>query len=67
MYLGLDNGELVAEVPESIVLTMKSFDLSGGVPIVEVGDGATECVEGGSWAIEEGVEPYGEWLRDILG
>jgi hypothetical protein len=59
MHLGLDDGELVAEVSESVVLATVALQFGGGVPIVEVGDGTAEGVEGGGWANEKGVEPYG--------
>jgi hypothetical protein len=39
MYLGLDDGEFVTEVTQAVVLSAVAFDLSGGVPIVKVGDG----------------------------
>jgi hypothetical protein len=67
MHLGLDDGELVAEVSESVVLAAETFDLGGSVPVVEVGNSTAESVEGGGWAIEEGVEPYGNGLGNVLG
>jgi hypothetical protein len=67
MYLGLDDGEFVAKVAESIVLAAESFDLGGGIPIVEVSNGTLEGMVSGSWAIEEGVEPRGEGVGDVLG
>jgi hypothetical protein len=67
MNLGLDDGEFVTEVSESVILSTESFDFGGGVPIVEVGNGTTECVKGGGWTVEECVEPYGEGLGDVLG
>ena len=65
MHLGLDDGEFVAEVAESIVLAMVVLQFSGGIPVVEVGDGAAEGVEGRSWADEKGVEPYREGFSDV--
>jgi hypothetical protein len=67
MYLGLDDGELIAEMSELVVLATESFDFSGGIPIVKVGDGAAEHVESRGWAVEKGVEPYGYGLSDVLG
>jgi hypothetical protein len=67
MYLGLDDGEFVAKVSESVILATEALQLGGGVPIVEVSDGTVECVEGGGWANEEGVEPYGKGLGDVRG
>jgi hypothetical protein len=65
MHLSLDNGEFVAEVLESIILATEVLQFGGGIPIVEVGDGAVECVEGRGWAGEEGVEPYGKGFSDV--
>jgi hypothetical protein len=65
MHLGLNDGELIAEVPESIVLATVVLQFGGGVPIVEVGDGVVEGVEGGGWTNEKGVEPYGQGFGDI--
>jgi hypothetical protein len=67
VHLGLDDGKFVAEVSESIVLAMEALQFGGGVPIVEVGNGAAECVKGRGWADEEGVEPYGKGLGDVRG
>jgi hypothetical protein len=67
MYLGLDDGKFVVEMAESVVLAAESFNFGGGIPIIKVGDCVTECVEGGGWTIEKGVEPYGDGLSDILG
>jgi hypothetical protein len=66
MHLGLDDCELVAEVTESVVLTAELLDFGGGISVVEVGNSVVESVEGGSRAIEEGVEPDGEWFGDVL-
>ena len=65
MYLGLDNGELIVEVTQMVVLSVVMLDFGGGIPIVEVGAGVAECVEGRGWADEESVEPYGKGLSDI--
>jgi hypothetical protein len=43
---GLYKRELVAEVSEAVVLSPVTLQLGGGVPVVEVGDGAVEGVEG---------------------
>jgi hypothetical protein len=43
-----------------------SFDLGGGVPVIEVGNGTTECVVGGGRAIEQSVEPDRDGVGDIL-
>jgi hypothetical protein len=52
MYLGLDDGEFVAEVAELVVLTAEPFNFGGGVPIIEISNSASKCVVGGGWAIE---------------
>jgi hypothetical protein len=67
MYLGLDDGKFITEMMESVVLAAKSFDFGGGVSVVEVGDGMSECMIGGSGAVKKCVEPGGDWLGDILG
>jgi hypothetical protein len=67
MDLSLYNGEFIAEVSESVVLSSVALQFSGGVPVVEVGDGASEGMEGRSWPDEEGLEPAWEWLGDIRG
>jgi hypothetical protein len=65
MHLGLDDGELVAEVSESIVLATVALQFGGGIPIVEVGDGTMEGVEGGGWTDEKGVKPNGQGFGDV--
>jgi hypothetical protein len=67
MDLSLYDGELVTEVSESIVLSTVALQFGGGVPVVEVGDGAAEGVEGWGWSDEESLEPAGEWLGNIRG
>jgi hypothetical protein len=67
MYLSLDDGKLVAKMAELVVLVVVSLDFGGGVPVVEVGNGVSECVVGGSGTVEESVEPGGEWFGDVLG
>jgi hypothetical protein len=67
MYLSLHDGELVTKVSESIVLSTVALQFGRGVPVVEVGDGAAEGMEGGGWPNEEGLEPTREWLGDIRG
>ena len=67
MDLSLYDGELVAEVSESVVLSTVALQFGGGVPVVEVGDGAAEGMEGGGWPNEEGLEPTREWLGNIRG
>jgi hypothetical protein len=67
MDLSLYNSEFVTEVSESVILSMVALQFGRGVPVVEVGDGATESVEGGGWSDEEGLEPAREWLGDIHG
>jgi hypothetical protein len=57
MYLSLYDGELVTKVSESVVLSTEALQFGGGVPVVEVGDGAAESVEGGGWSDKEGLEP----------
>jgi hypothetical protein len=46
MDFGLYECELVAEMSEAIVLSPIALQFGGGVPVVEVGDGAAEGVEG---------------------
>jgi hypothetical protein len=67
MDLSLYDGELVTEVSESIVLSTVALQFGGGVPVVEVGDGTAEGMEGRGWPSEEGLEPTGEWLGDVRG
>ena len=67
MHLGLDDGELVAEVSESVVLSTAALQFGGGIPVVEVGDGAAEGMEGWGRTDEEGLEPAREWLGDVRG
>jgi hypothetical protein len=66
MHLGLDDGEFVAEMAESIVLVAVVFDFGGSVSVVEVGNSTTECVVSGGRAIKQGVEPDGNRLSDVL-
>jgi hypothetical protein len=65
MHLGLNDGEFVAEVSESIVLATVALQFSGGVPIVEIGDGAAEGMKGRGWTDEEGVELNGQRFGDV--
>jgi hypothetical protein len=65
MYLSLYDGELVSEVAESIILSAVALQFGGGVPVIEVGNGATECVESGSGTDEEGLELAREWLCNV--
>jgi hypothetical protein len=67
MHLGLDNGELIAEMAESVVLAAELLNFSSGIPIVEVGNGASEHVIGGGRTVEEGVEPCGDGFGNLLG
>ena len=67
MDFSLYDGELVAEVSESVVLSTVTLQFGGGIPVVEVGDGAAEGMEGGGRPDEEGLEPAREWLGDIRG
>ena len=66
MDLSLNDGEFITEVSESVVSTPISFNLCCRVPVVEVGDGVMEGVVCGSGTIEEGVEPDGEWLGNVM-
>jgi hypothetical protein len=66
MYLGLDDGEFVAEVVQLVILSTVTLDFSGGVPIVKVGNGATEGVVSGGRAVEQSVEPDRDGLGDVL-
>jgi hypothetical protein len=43
---GLYERELVAEMSEAVVLLLVALQFGGGVPVVEVGDGTAEGVEG---------------------
>jgi hypothetical protein len=65
MDLSLDDGKFVVEVLESVVGTSVPLDFSGHIPVVEVSDGAMEGVVCGGRAIEEGVEPNGDWLSSV--
>jgi hypothetical protein len=67
MYLSLDDGKFITEMTELVILAAKSFNFGGGVPVIEVGDGALECIIGESGAVKKRVEPGGDWLSDILG
>jgi hypothetical protein len=67
MNLGLYDGEFVAEVSETVVLSTVALQFGGGVPVVEVGDGAAEGMEGWGWPDEEGLEPTRERLSDVRG
>jgi hypothetical protein len=67
MDLSLYDGEFITEVSESIVLSTIALQFGGGVPVVEVGDGAAESVERWGRPDEEGLEPAREWLGDIRG
>jgi hypothetical protein len=67
MDLSLYDGELITEVSESVVLLTVALQFGGGVPVVEVGDGATKGVKGWGWPDEESLEPAREWLGDIRG
>ena len=62
---GLNERELVAEVAEAVVLASVALQFGGGVPVIEVGDGAAESVEGRGWSAEQTLEPTGEWLGDV--
>src|SRR5580693_7834856 len=46
---GLYKREFVAEVSEAVVLSPITLQFGGGVPVVEVGDGAAEGMEGRGW------------------
>jgi hypothetical protein len=52
MNLGLDEGEFITEVAEAVVEASVALDLSGRVPVVEIGNGAAKGVEGGCWPVE---------------
>jgi hypothetical protein len=52
MYLGLDDGELVVEVAQAVILSMVTFDFGSGIPVVEVSNGAAEGVVGRGRSIE---------------
>jgi hypothetical protein len=67
MDLSLYDGEFVAEVSESVVLSAVALQFGGGVPVVEIGDGTAEGMKGGGWPNEKGLEPTREWLGNIRG
>jgi hypothetical protein len=67
MHLGLDDGKLITEVMQLIVLSTISFDFGGGISVVEVGNSTTESVVGGGRTVEQSVEPDRDGLCDILG
>jgi hypothetical protein len=67
MDLSLYDGELVTEVSESVVLSTVTLQFGGGVPVVEVGDGTAEGMEGWGQSDEEGLEPARKWLGDVHG
>ena len=46
MDFGLHEREFVAEMSEAVVLSSIALQLGGGIPVVEVGNGAAEGVEG---------------------
>jgi hypothetical protein len=65
MDFGLYEREFVAEMSEAVVLPSIPFQLGGGVPVVEVGDGAAEGVKGRGRPAKQALEPTGEWLGDV--
>jgi hypothetical protein len=65
MDLGLDDGEFIAEVSESVVGALVPLDFGGCVPVIEVSNGVMESVVCRSGAIEESVEPNRDWLGDV--
>jgi hypothetical protein len=67
MNFGLNERELVAEVSEAVVLSTVALQFSGGIPVVEVGDGVAEGVEGWGRSDEEGLEPARERLGNVHG
>jgi hypothetical protein len=52
MHLSLDDGELIAEMTQSVVLSAVAFNFGSGVPVVEVGNGTTEGMVGRGGAVE---------------
>jgi hypothetical protein len=48
----LDDGKLVVEVVEAVILALVALDFSSSIPIIEVGDSVTERVVGGSGTVE---------------
>jgi hypothetical protein len=65
MDLSLNDGELIAEVAQSIVLLAVMLDFGGSVPVVE-GNCATEGVVGRGRTVEQSVEPDRDGLGDVL-
>jgi hypothetical protein len=64
---GLNERELVAEVSEAVVLSSVALQFGGGIPVVKVGDGAAEGVEGGGQSAEQGLKPARERFGDVRG
>jgi hypothetical protein len=67
MDLSLYDGEFVTEMSELVVLSTVTLQFGGGIPVVKVGDGTAEGMEGWGRPDEEGLEPAGEWLGDVRG
>jgi hypothetical protein len=55
MDLSLDDGKLIAEVAQSVVLSTVTLDFGSSIPIIEVGNSTMESVVGGGGAIEQSV------------
>jgi hypothetical protein len=65
MDFGLNERELVAEVSEAVVLSSVALQFGGSIPVVEVGDGTAEGMEGRGRSTKQGLEPAREWLRNV--
>jgi hypothetical protein len=66
MHLGLDDGKLIAEMAQSVILSTVMLDFGGSVPVIKVGNGVMEGVVGGGGAVEQSVEPDRDGLGDVL-
>jgi hypothetical protein len=62
VYLGLDDGKLVVQMVEAVIIATEAFDLGVHIPVIEVGHGGVEGMKGRGWSVEEGVEPAWERL-----
>jgi hypothetical protein len=62
VYLGLDDGKLVVQMAEAVIVATEAFDLSVHIPVIEVGHGGAEGMKGRGRSVEEGVEPAWERL-----
>jgi hypothetical protein len=52
MHFSLNNSKLIVEMAQSVILSMVALDFGSGVPVVKVGNDASESVVGGGRAVE---------------